>query len=384
VSGSLKAVAWIDLDGVMVLRMDDPGGAENVHHRVYSHTKLGAADWSAIGNALEQRQARLSIGYVSGWVDDASTARGNLTIAGRVPHRMPGTVYPSPLVRYEDVNGRVHDYSGEFNGIEGLRRAGLADVELHGYTHMHPDTSAWAKAADRYESAQWYRELGEAARQAIASRPAWQHPLALGMAAFRHFFKMHPTTLICPGEQWTNDSLKCALQLGLQLVGSYYLALRDGGRFCWSQHVCAPYLDQADSEWFEAGLPVVGYFHDFDVCRRGVEWFSDNLERWRSAGAKRFIDYRELAAGLSCRLSLEERDNRLHLTVTNGGGPALVRDLKIAFRVPHGPVPSRISAHFDGREISLPVDAIDKEAGTVALPGIRSTWAPTSGELWRA
>jgi hypothetical protein len=31
------------------------------------------------------------------------------------------------------------------------------------------------------------------------------------------------------------------------LVSSYYLALCDGERFCWTQYVCAPYLDKSDA-----------------------------------------------------------------------------------------------------------------------------------------
>ena len=346
-----QTTAWLDWEGTLILRMDDPGSAESVHHQIYSHSRMSEADWMAIGTDLQRRDARLSIGYVSGWVDDGDVARGSLKVAGRSSRRVPGKIHPSPLVQYEraaNPDGNViHDYISEFRGIQAIRKAGSGDVELHGYTHMHPDTASWASAPDRYESVQWYRELGATAASFIAGRPAGEHPLVRGMAAFRRFFKTQPTTLICPGEQWTNRSLECALQLGVQLVGSYYLAIRDGNRFCWAQHICSPYLDKPDPAWFDAGLPVVGYFHDFDVCRNGVEWFGAWLDMWQRAGAKRIIDYRELAAALSRRLRVEESAGGPCVKVRSEGGPALVRPLPVCIRAGHRNKPPEILVHDD-------------------------------------
>jgi hypothetical protein len=369
--GSGKATAWLDLERTLVLRMDDPGSAENVYHHIYSHAKLTERDWEALGADLKHREGRLSIGYVSGWVDDGDAARGTLRVSGRTTKRVPGKVHPSPLVHYESLASSertiVHDGVAEFRGIAALRESGCADVELHGYTHMHPNTMSWSKAPDRYESVRWYRELGSGAAATITARPLAQHPLVRGLAAFRRFFKTRPTTLICPGEEWTNSVLECALKLDLYLVGSYYLALRDGDRFCWTQHVCAPYLDKPDPLWFDSGLPVVGYFHDFDISRHGVEWFNRWLDAWQSAGADRIIDFRELAAALNHRLDVHECDGEFHLTV-NQSGPPLVRPLVISIKSGDEPLPSEISLHFDDRHISLPVAARPDDIGIVRAP----------------
>src|SRR5262249_27631542 len=150
----------------------------------------------------------------------------------------------------------------------------------------------------------WYRELGRAAQAILAARPPEQHPLALGMAALRHYFNVTPTTLICPGDLWTPNVPEHALDLGLQMMSSYYLAIRDGGRFCWTQHVCAPYLDRPEAAWFDGGLPIVGCFHDYDLALEGVHWMSQWLDRWQEAGARKFMDFRELAGAIGRRLSL--------------------------------------------------------------------------------
>lgn len=370
--GSLAPVAWLDLEGSLVLRMDDPGGAQNAYNRSWSYPKLRESEWSKIKADLRQRNGRLSIGYTVGWVDDGDTARGLLKVSGRVPIRIPGQIYPSPLVTYQDQNGHepgtFHDYESEFRGIQALRKAGLGDVELHGYTHMHPDSTSWAKAPDRHETTSWYREFGSAAAPIIAARQPDEHPLVLGITAFRKYFQVQPTTLICPGDEWTNEVLERALDLGLHLVSSYYLALRHQERFCWAQHVCAPYLDQPDPAWFDAGLPVVGYFHDYDLALKGVDWMSKWLNRWQSAGVRRFMDFRELTAAVSRTYSLEEHGSEVRLMVRGERAPRLVRPLEVMIRVSEGKLPSQVSVSFDNRDLLLKVYPLDYSVGRVILP----------------
>jgi Polysaccharide deacetylase len=288
----------LSFEGTLVLRMDDPGGAENVHHAAYARSKLDRATWAEVGDVLEERGARMTIGYIPGWVDDGDPTRGHLLVAGENVERVPGRVHPSPLVRYVDAAGTHHDYGEDFAGVQELRARGLAEVELHGFTHMHPDTSAWAAAGDRYERQEWYRELGRSASSMLETLPPDRHPLALGIDALTEAFGTRPAALIPPGDDFTDAAVKVALDLGLQLVSSYYLAVRLGGRFCWATHVCAPYLDRPDPAWFDCGLPVVATFHDFDVARHGVDWLAEHLDRWRAAGACGVIDLRSVAEAL--------------------------------------------------------------------------------------
>jgi hypothetical protein len=159
-----------------------------------------------------------------------------------------------------------------------------------------------------------------------------------------------------------------ALDLGLQMVGSYYLAFRDGAHFCWTQHVCAPYLDKPDAAWFGAGLPVVGYFHDYELALEGVTWMSRWLDQWQVAGAKKFIDFRELAAAIGRRLYLEERDGELLLKVESEGAPALVRPLPVALYVPGKRLPASVSVLLNDRVFSLPIYPFGDGLGRVVLP----------------
>jgi hypothetical protein len=368
IAGPGLPAAWLDLERTLVLRMDDPGSCQSVYCRTWSYPKLGEAAWEELGAVLRDHDARLSVGYVAGWVDDGDAARGLLRVAGREAERVTARVHPSPRIQYLDraghLPGTLHDYEAEFSGLQSLRQAGRAEVELHGYTHLHPDRLAWARAADRYETSSWFRELGAAA----ATRPPDEHPLARGIAAFADYFHTDPAALICPGDQWTNAALERALDLGLQMVSSYYLALRDSGRFCWSTHVCAPYLDRPGPSWFDAGLPVVGYFHDREPAVDGVAWIARWLERWREAGAERFLDLRELAAAVGRRLSLDESAGVLRLTVTNEAAPGLPRPLRIQLWLPQQPLPTQLCVDVGDTTLMLPVEPLDEHTGRVSLP----------------
>jgi hypothetical protein len=371
--GAQAPVAWFDHEGSFILRMDDPGSAESVHHRRYSFPKLGISEWDSIGKDLKRRDARMTIGYVSGWVDDGDTKRGTLSVGGKLVPRFPGRVYPSPLVKYRffggNESGSLFDYEAEYFGIQALRTAGLAEVELHGHTHMHPDGLFWAAAPDRYDSDDWYREFGPQAREVIASRPPKNHPVALGIDALQRYFGVHPSTLICPGDQWGNDVLERALDSDLGLVSSYYLALRNGNRFFWTQHVCAPYLEDPNGSWFDAELPVIACFHDFDLGRKGMEWFSRLLDRWQDAGAKRLIDLRELATMVSRRLSLEDREGGITLVVEGDNAPEPVRPLSILIRMEHGRVPKEITVSH-GKKIAVEkVQDLGNGIGRISLKG---------------
>jgi hypothetical protein len=355
----------------MILRMDDPGGAQNIYNRDWYYPKLVEAQWNEIIEDIKKRSARLSVGYISGWMDDGDEKRGELTVNGRKPKRIAGRIYPSALVRYSDVSGHKpgteHNYVSEFRGIQNMRSENLGDVELHGYTHIHPDRQSWLDASDRYDASQWYRELGKAAAPVISAFSENEHPLNRALELFREYFQTRPTTLISPGDQWTDEVLVYALNLGLQLVSSYYLAIKDNERFCWATHICSPYLDTPDVSWFNAGLPVVGYFHDRELSLEGIAWMTKWLDSWQASGAKRFMDFRELAAALSCRLQLEENNGSLRLSVINRENLQIVKPLIINIYVPKNNLPSEIKAIFREREFNLSVESREDNSGSITL-----------------
>jgi hypothetical protein len=367
-----EPVAWFDLSGTVVLRMDDPGGAQNLYSRSWSYPKLSQKSWSLVSDELQERDARLSIGYVSGWVDDGDEERGHLVVNGGEPPRLAGAIHASSSVLYEDVQGHtpgtMHDYVGEQREIAHLKRIGRGDVELHGYTHMHPDLDAWARAPDRYDNVAWFRELGASAQAFLDSRPGTEHPIRAGLKGLQESFDTFPTTLICPGDEWTNSALEEALDAGMQFVSSYNLALRDGDRFCWAYSVCSPYLDRAERAWFDSPMPIVGYFHDYELSKYGVEWFSKWLDEWAVAGARRFIDFRGLASIVSRSVVLEQTaGDDVKVLITGDRTVDAVAPFEIAFSSGSSPMPDTIRCELDSVEVELSVQDVGDGVGRVAV-----------------
>ena len=360
---SLLPVTWLNWENTLILRMDDPGSLEPVYNGLYQNTKLNEQEWEIIGRELKKKNARISLGYVPGWVDDGNAERGRLEVDGRLCSRIKGKIYLSHLVKYEMLNDnnnhRIYDYQAEFRGIQKLRNEGLADVELHGYTHLHPDRIAWANATDRYLNTSWYREFGTEAIEFIKSTPGFEHPLHSGIKAFLNSWNVFPTTLICPGDKFTNDVLEKALQAGLMIVSSYYLCIRIENKLCWAQHICAPYLNEPDPSWFDSGLPVVGYFHDFDISINGTNWFSNYLDEWENAGANYFMDFREVSALLNHYLTIEESDDEYEITVEAVNDYKLIRPVRIGFFFPGQTKPSELMLHMD--QINKPIRISKKE-----------------------
>lgn len=349
---------WIDWSDTLVLRMDDPGSSEALYNRRYHNTKLRAEEWTALGEELAKRNARLSACYVPGWVDAGECVQGILEVDGRKTGRVPGAVHPSPVVRFEhhgDDGIQLHDHAGEFQAIRKLMDAGLLGVELHGFTHLSPDRQAWLDAPDRFDSNAWFREFGRDAVRYLEDHPGIPHPIDEALEIFETYFHTRPTSLICPGEEFTSHVLVKALAVGLPVVSSYYLAIRDGGRFCWAQHVCAPYLDIPAETWFDAALPVVGYFHDSDIAENGVKWFSDCLDQWRQAGARKMIDLGELAAALGMKFAVKKKDDEWELEVLGAPGLPLPRPFELQLHFPHEKAPPVISCIHAGQRRVLPV-----------------------------
>lgn len=362
--------AWYSWQNTLVLRMDDPGSSETVHHSIYANNKLGHNEWKAIADQLSQRDATLSIGYVAGWVDNGDPTSGTLTVDGALVERVPGKIHDSPQVQFisQDASGcnKHCNYEEEYQSILQLQASGLASVEMHGYTHIHPDKKAWLAASDRYDNERWYREFG---RDAVAYYQQANAPSVLSTAkqTLRRYFNSTPSTLICPGEVFTNAVLVDALNEDLMLVSSYYLAIRDAGKFCWAQHICAPYLNQSDSDWFDTDLPVVGYFHDFDISINGVSWFQQCLDDWQAAGAQTIMDFGELNARLCHRLAIQEKDGEVTLTISSNAEFPLRREVDIFLYFPEGKIPRMAKVNYDNRVFDAVITPLSRDTGKITV-----------------
>ncbi len=369
---SVSPVAWYQWNNTVILRMDDPGSLQVVYDEQYQNSKLSERDWLSIGEELHKRNARMSLGYVCGWVDDGDSNRGELTIQGEQVLRIPGKVYSSPHVKYKSKrfghSPIVYDYESEFKGIEKLRKNNLAEVELHGYTHLNPDRESWLNAPDRYSNDSWYREFGDTAVTFLASVRREEQPFAQGLSSLKQIFTTTPSTLICPGDVYTSDVLEQVINSELLMLSSYYLAIKLEKQLCWAQHICAPYLNEADASWFKAELPVVGYFHDFDIKINGIAWFTDCLNKWEKAGARHFVDFRILAGALAHYVSLQPSESDYLLHFERELDFNFIPSLRIGLFFPAADCYTNIDVKINNQLFKIPVSTDDQGEMIVRIP----------------
>jgi hypothetical protein len=261
VRDALGALVRPDLRGALVLRLDDPGASVRRHLRGWAHPDVEPATWDALWSHL-RGFGRASVFCCPGWVD----------AAGRV-------------TRSRDAN------PSEWAALDGGVSEGLVDLECHGYTHLHPDTVAWAHATDRFDDPSWYRELWPPrdpqeppteAQEVILA--AWQEACGPG------------TTLVAPGEGWGVNTIAAARRRGLDLFTSWGVCRLRLEVPVWSVGIGSPYLDEASATWFADGLPTIGYWHDRDMAVHGPQWVGEQIEAWRDCGARRALAFADLAA----------------------------------------------------------------------------------------
>jgi len=257
---ALGALVRPDLDGVLVLRLDDPGASLREHLDGWRHPPVAQSAWDALWGTLSGF-GRVSVFCCPGWVE-----RDGLLV---------------------DSRSRDRD---TWQALERGVAAGVADLECHGHTHLHPNRDAWLAAPDRFTNPDWYRELWPPLEPA---EPDWRDQARI-IGRWQSACGQG-TALVAPGEGWGAGTLRAARERGLKLVNSWGICRLDFPTPTWSRGVGSPYLDEAGPEWFTAGLPVIGYWHERDMAVGGPAWAPEHLERWRDAGARRAWAFADLA-----------------------------------------------------------------------------------------
>ena len=364
---SRPAAAWLDLDGIVALRMDDPGASASVHLDPWSYEKLDPEEWEEIGRLLARSDAVLTIGYTPGWVDDGDAERGELRVGGRRVERRPGDVHPSPLVNYRGRRAPSADCQAEFRAVADLRSRGLCTVEMHGYTHVHPELERWARAPTRHQKLGWYRELGPEVAGTLRRKAGGADPIARGLELFERHFGESPAVLVCPGNACGPESLERAFSLGLEAVAADGLAVRRGGDLEWLPGVRNAEPELHGSRSLGALIPAVACFHDRDLAEGGVDWLHRLLARWRSAGAERFMDLRELTSALGLGLALDRDPDGWRLEVARERGPALRRSFPVLVRAPDR-LPAALPAVTPQGPLRLDVEPVAGGVSRVLLP----------------
>ena len=256
----LGAVVRPDLRNVVVLRLDDPGSATKRLLRSWAHDDVSPQAWAALWDALDGF-GRTSVFCCPAWVDG------------------DGTVMSSRAAS-----------PGEWAALDVGVGRGVADLECHGFTHVHPDLGTWSVAPDRYDDPAWFRELAPprldrepTTEEQAGVLAAWQACCGSG------------TTLVAPGECWGLNTIPAAVRCGFQLFNSWEVCRLDLPTPTWTVGIGSPYLDEHEAEHLVDDLPAVAYWHDRDMALHGPDWAPAHLAAWRECGATRAWAFADLA-----------------------------------------------------------------------------------------
>jgi hypothetical protein len=261
VRDKLGALVTPDLRNVLVLRVDDPGAAVKDYLEGWRHDDVSPEAWSSLWGAVGPR-GKVSLFCCTGFV------------------REDGSVVDSRAER--PAEWRLLD--------EGVAR-GVAALECHGHTHMHPDLQSWRSARDRFTADVWYREFWPPGLEMEPSVEAqvqilqrWQQDAGPG------------TSVVAPGEAWGEGTVVASRRRGFQIFNSWALCRLQMVVPTWTRGIGSPYLDRPDAVHLADGLPAIGYWHDRDMAVHGPDWAVDWLDAWRDCGARRMWSFDRLAA----------------------------------------------------------------------------------------
>ncbi len=297
-------VSWA-LDGIGVLRMDDPGSAERVHLEGFNAGSLTEETWQGIIQELNAEKAHMSVAVVPSWVDDGDAGKGQLKVGGRVvENRTPGAHHPSWEVEYRRKDREtVYDYAGAFRAMRQGVEQGVLSILSHGLTHITPQQDQWLAAQDRFTNSRWYREFSSNTADAVERMK--QSAIFLGK-----YFGVMPETLVPSGHEYTPETPALAGKAGFKFFSARSVFFTHVGKIFENRKIRGVYPEEIleGVALAQAGYPSVIVLHDFDLLENGPARLKEMIQKWRKYGVHSFLPLETVGMALAARLeaALEE------------------------------------------------------------------------------
>lgn len=296
-----------DLDKKIMLRMDDPGASQNVHHESWIFPELSTNKWTDIEKILKANAAKLSVGYVMGWQDDGDSNKGDLYITNKkIENRKPVKAFPSPDTRYyHKETQQWYEYEKQF---EFLKNSNTFELELHGHTHVTPHIEQWLQAKDSFTNYNWYREFlkTEFYPDQQQDLEAQKNIISAGLKLFADYKLPKPWVLIPPGQKISYDTTSLLSEFELPLLSDKSVNIAKGERYYRSNLI--PTYDLRLNEEKSATTRTQGFtlmLHDKDIHDLGTTWLQNKLLPFKENNFE-FITLKELALRLSCTPTIRE------------------------------------------------------------------------------
>jgi hypothetical protein len=275
--------------------MDDPGAAQNAYLESWRYAEISKTEWEEIAKILKEANAKMSVAYVTGWLDDGNNKLGKLFIDGKeINNRVPGKVYSSMLVKY--YHNELKKWYECKKQFEYLKSSDQIELELHGHTHISPDIKGWLTANDRYSNANWYREFLNTQTFPFSQQPfdIQQKIIKSSLEQFENFNVNKPWVIVPPGHKISYNTAKAGFELDIPFLSDYSLTISRNRK----QYRCNLIkthdgaLKKYDTALKE-NKPITMMIHDKDIAIGGVKWFKELIDQLR-IHKKKVITLKEL------------------------------------------------------------------------------------------
>jgi len=274
-------------------------------------------------------RAQVSIMYIPLWVDEASAEKGTLHFKGReVTNRARGRTYYSKDVVYTKNNcpneNTVYDYVSEFVALKAGLQSGWIDIESHGLTHLDTKIEDWLEAEDRYSNWCWWHEFRHVIDNRDCTVKEQQYVLQDSAKLIERFFSISPSAVTPSGHEQSKNSEQLAHGVEYKLFSSEYNSFQQNDLILRNDKITSIFLDSTppNSSYVNAGYPVVGVFHDYEIAHKGIDWFEGIIRDWKKKGIQQFITLRELAGCLcsSFEACFEDKELRISVDISKTSG----------------------------------------------------------------
>jgi hypothetical protein len=296
-----------------VLRMDDPQTSSKIWNTEAPpsyqtrYPGLTASEWAEIGRLVEVHQARLSVMYVSGFVDDGDGQAGELDLQGRpVAERVCGRIYDVKDVTYR-LGDRLYDFPSEFRALRELAARGVVDIESHGYIHTTPFLQDWCRDPQRSRRFLWISEFFDLFMRRPVPEATQEAHLQASIDRIRRWFGRAPVTFSPPMHAYDEATPVIAQRLGLALMHAQTLfdltrtPILETARLItrWAH---LPYVEDPDLD--ASGYPIVIGLHEWDLRTHvpPIRWIHHQIAFFQHRGYRRIISFRELAGYMGARV----------------------------------------------------------------------------------
>jgi len=374
-----------------VLRMDDPQTSSKIWNTAAPpgyqtrYPALTAAEWAEIGRLVEAHQARLSVMYVSGFVDDGDGRAGELYLQGRpVADRACGRIYDVRDVTYR-LGDRVYDFPSEFQALRDLVARDVVDIESHGYIHTTPFLQDWCRDPQRPRRFLWLSEFFDLSMKRPVPTATQRAHLQASIDRIRRWFGRAPVAFSPPMHAYDEATPVIAQRLGLAVMHAQTLfdltrtPILETARLIvhWAH---LPYVEDPDLN--ESGYPIVIGLHEWDLRTHvpPIRWIHHQIAFFQHRGYRRIISFRELAGYLGAHVQARYRRGPdreevvLTVRIDRTGGPG---GPESRFFSNH---PMRWTLYAPGRDVARVVDGRGRSLNYyIDAPGVFTVEFPPFG-----